>query len=327
MQVQQSANKKQLLKEKNPNIFYNLLFYLTFVVLIWFFIALLIPVVYNSGGYLTPVYSMFNGKITLAPFGIASAVFLGVYLIVAVTSLIMVFKLKTHKYPNIKNKKTNLVYYFILVFMLLLIIGFVIELFIPPTTSKMLSDSVDYYTSCWGYNFTTSEFFHNWVYYFNIVFFSILLFFGFFSILILYKVNKGTGFLAKFKENKEAIKQLIQKVKEARKEKAANREKKKRLLEEEDELLSNLNEIVIDEENKAQISQEVLLEKINERNRIKNKILDNHKEQEKLKMLNKLKSKKREAQPINKRSTKLKKQEIAIPDKELEEIFKNLEID
>ncbi len=307
------------------NIVYNVHFYSSFGVLIWFFACLLTPVVYNVGGILTPFYAEYNSALTLTPLGIISSIVAILWIVETIVFIIMSCKFKQHKYPNIENQKTNWAYYSILIIGFIIISLLVAGCFIPPKNHTEGYPG-NFYTAVWGFN--ELGLFGNGLWYTAVVLFSLLIIYGFFAVLILWKINSNTQILEFIKNRKEIFREMIEKVKEAKKTKAENRAKRKRLLEEEDELLNNLNEVVIEEDEVAGLSQEELQAKINKHNEIKNKIFDLHKQQEELKLeANPFARKKEKTEVINKRATKVKKQEIAIPDKELEEIFKNLDID
>lgn len=135
---------------------------------------------------------------------------------------------------------------------------------------------------------------------------------------------------------KDNIKLIIEAYKQNKKEKKELRKNKKRLIEEENKLLENLYEVDLpnsEEMMKKQvaISQVELEEKMNKNNELKKQLEDLVKQKEELKKESLKKSKLRsfvnKLQENNNSKSRNKKQEIAIPDKELEEIFKSLDIE
>lgn len=167
----------------------------------------------------------------------------------------------------------------------------------------------------------------NGVYTFNIVIFSLTFIYFSLAFFSLYLINKRSARLDRrtFKERKEMFKLLANEFKQKIKTKKENKEKRKLLLKEEEQLLVGLDNFESNEEIER-ISQEELQEKINKNNELKNRIIEIQSEQRKLKDDSKLFKSKNKKEEINKRSTKIKKHEITIPDEELEEIFKNLDI-
>lgn len=166
----------------------------------------------------------------------------------------------------------------------------------------------------------------NPVFYFNIVIFSLMLFYLLSSAFGLHMSNNRILISKKsFKERRESFKLLTNELKEKLKTKKENKEKRKLLLKEEEQLLVGLDNFESEKEIET-ISQEELQEKINKNNELKNRIMEIHAQQKKLKDESKLFKSKNQKEEINKRSTKIKKHEITIPDDELEEIFKNLDI-
>ena len=139
--------------------------------------------------------------------------------------------------------------------------------------------------------------------------------------------------------SKEAMKQMLNKYKENRKERQAIRKNKKELLEQENELLKNLyemdNELAKHNQDNLtpiqKINQRELEEKIAKNNELKKQLEELNKQKVELKKESAKRSKVRaalnKAQETNSWQAKAKKQEIAVPDKELEEIFKSLDID
>lgn len=139
--------------------------------------------------------------------------------------------------------------------------------------------------------------------------------------------------------SKKNIQELVAKYKANRKERQVIRKNKKELLEQENELLKNLYDL--DQQLNQQkgeelsviqkINQQELEEKIAKNNELKKQLEELNKQKVELKKESlrhsKFKSALHKAQETNMRQGKAKKQEIAVPDKELEEIFKSLDID
>lgn len=168
----------------------------------------------------------------------------------------------------------------------------------------------------------------------------IVLFSMFFGLAILayvvsYVVSNGLKINLSF--NKERFVQIQQKLKEKQDYRKQINKTKKELLDKESELLKDLHEInleKVDQEKKlGLISQEELETKISKNNEIKKQLEELVKQKaeiNKQKIANsKIRSalNKAQAKNNNKTTRKDKKQTITIPDKELDEIFKNLEID
>lgn len=129
------------------------------------------------------------------------------------------------------------------------------------------------------------------------------------------------------KQYRENIKLMLQNIKEQRKERKELKKSKKALREKEDELLSNLEKIKLDNNSDVnvveQLSQQELEEQISKTNALKEEIemLRNQRE-----MINQQANSKQK-QNLNRQPTRPKKQKIAVPDEELEDIFKSLDID
>lgn len=135
---------------------------------------------------------------------------------------------------------------------------------------------------------------------------------------------------------KENMKLILEAYKQNKKEKKELKKSKKRLLDEENKLLQNLYEIDVpnNEENmkkQVAISQAELEEKVNKNNELKKQLEDLVKQKEELKKESLKKSKFKsfinKLQENNNSKSKHKKQEIAVPDQELEEIFRSLDIE
>lgn len=164
------------------------------------------------------------------------------------------------------------------------------------------------------------------LYYFSISIFSIsIIYFVIASLVLVFINNKSSENRITLKQKKEMLKLFANEFKQKIKTKRETKEKRKLLLKEEEELLLGLKDYETFNEVPT-ISQEELQEKINKNNEIKNRIHEIHEKQKKLKNDSRFFKQKTEKEEINKRSTKIKKHEITIPDEELEEIFKNLDI-
>lgn len=167
--------------------------------------------------------------------------------------------------------------------------------------------------------------------YIPIIFFSILLASSLFSKFGFYMATKNLKIYSLF--DKERIQLVKEKLANKKKERQEIHKTKKELSQKENELLRNLyevNEDKIHEEKKLGIiSQEELEAKLSKNNEIKKQLDELIQEKAKIqkqKISNsKIKSVLYKSQTENK--PKKDKQKITIPDKELEEIFKNLEID
>lgn len=171
----------------------------------------------------------------------------------------------------------------------------------------------------------------------GIVLFSLALIFNALARFVAYRLRVSANKQKSF--DRQTMKDLLKQYKEARKEKQAIKQNKKELLEQENELLKNLYEIDKDlNQNKAddltpiqKINQQELEEKINKNNELKKQLEELNKQKAELKKKSisnsKIKSALHKAQNQNIKQTRNKKQEIAVPDKELEEIFKSLDID
>ena len=197
--------------------------------------------------------------------------------------------------------------------------------------SYKLSNNIDYTI------FSTSS---NSYVFFNSSIISIYVLFalGIFSIFFsfIYKfiyINKSSVAPSITKEN---IKLMVAAYKQNKKDRKKLRKNKKKLLEEENKLLQNLYEVDLpnsDDMMKKQvaISQLELEQKVNKNTELKKQLEDLVKQKEELKKeslkKSKLKSFINKLQENNISKAKNKKQEIAIPDQELEEIFKSLDIE
>lgn len=129
------------------------------------------------------------------------------------------------------------------------------------------------------------------------------------------------------KEYRESIKLMLQNIKQQRKERNELKKSKKALREKEDELLSNLEKIKLDNNSDVnvveQLSQQELEEQISKANALKEEIETLRYQRE---MMNQQTNSKQK-QNVNRQPTRPKKQKIAVPDEELEDIFKSLDID
>lgn len=173
---------------------------------------------------------------------------------------------------------------------------------------------------------------------------------GIYAVIVLFSVLFSLGVISWFvtncilrninlnlSVNKEVIKQIKTKIHEKREYNKQMNKTKKELLARENELLKSLNEVdlaKVDEEKKlGVITQEELERKLSKNNEIKKQLDDLIKEKAEIQKQKIANSKIRSAlnkiqnQDKNKTTRKDKKQTITIPDKELDEIFKNLEID
>lgn len=167
--------------------------------------------------------------------------------------------------------------------------------------------------------------------YIPIIFFSILLSVSLFSKFGFYISTKNFKIYALF--DKQKIQLAKEKYANKKKERQEINKTKKELSQKENELLRNLyefNEDKIHEEKKLGIiSQEELEAKLSKNNEIKKQLDELIQEKAKIKKQkisnSKIRSVLYKSQSENK--PKKDKQRITIPDKELEEIFKNLEID
>ena len=171
----------------------------------------------------------------------------------------------------------------------------------------------------------------------GIVVFSVAIGGYFLTILVSFLVARRAKLEKEF--SKETMKAMLEKYKENRKERQAIRKNKKELLDQENELLKNLYEMdqELAKHNQddlspiQRINQRELEEKIAKNNELKKQLEELNKQKVELKKESakhsKVKATLNKVQETNTRQAKAKKQEIAVPDKELEEIFKSLDID
>ena len=164
------------------------------------------------------------------------------------------------------------------------------------------------------------------------VFFSIPVLLLFVNYIVKYFYNNKISFPNKV--SMDDVKNYLNIYKQHRIEKKQIKQNMKKLIDEENKLLQNLYEVEdpnISENDQNLVSKESLEEKINKNNELK-KELENlvvKKQELKQQSLNKSRIKKfiNKLQDGNVNLNKNKKQEIAVPDKELEEIFRSLDID
>lgn len=168
-----------------------------------------------------------------------------------------------------------------------------------------------------------------------IVIFSVLFSLGTISWFVINYMLKNVNFNLTI--NKKIINELKTKLHEKREYNKQMNKARKELLAKENELLKSLHEVdlsKVDEEKKlGVITQEELENKLSKNNEIKKQLDELIKEKAEIQKQKIANSKIRSAlnkmqnQDKNKTTRKDKKQTITIPDKELDEIFRNLEID
>lgn len=164
-----------------------------------------------------------------------------------------------------------------------------------------------------------------------------VLLFGLFVFSCLFKYISYKGIKINFSFKKETFLQIQQKIKDKQDYKKQINKTRKELLEKENELLKTLHDVNLDkvdqEKKLGLISQEELETMISRNNEIKKQLEELVKQKAEINKQRVANSKIRtalsKAQSQNNKSTvrKDKKQTITIPDKELDEIFRNLEID
>ncbi|WP_353289926.1 hypothetical protein [Ureaplasma ceti] len=171
----------------------------------------------------------------------------------------------------------------------------------------------------------------------GIVLFSLALIFLTLAWLISLKMKKNLKKVSA--EEKVSMKDLIAQYKAAKQERKVLKQNKKELLAKENELLKNLYEIDKDLNTNnsdnltpiQKINQQELEEKLAKNNELKKQLEELAQRKAELKKQSisnsKIKSALNKAQENNSRVQRNKKQEIAVPDQELEEIFKSLDID
>lgn len=205
---------------------------------------------------------------------------------------------------------------------------------------NILSSDIVTYIPSNDLKYSLFSFSSNGYVYFNnsIIAIYVLFAFGIFSLVFIFifkliYINKSVVAPSITKEN---IKLIVNAYKQNKKEKKEIRKNKKRLIEEENKLLQNLYEVDLpnsEEQMKKQIeiSQSELEEKVSKNNELKKQLEDLIKQKEELKKeslkRSKLKSFVNKLQENNNSKIKNKKHEIAVPDQELEEIFKSLDIE
>lgn len=204
---------------------------------------------------------------------------------------------------------------------------------------SLLKDTIASYSSNFAFtpftNFSGGTVSYSSGIYAVIVLFSVLFSLGVISWFVTNYILKNINL--NLSVNKEAIKQIKTKIHEKREYNKQMNKTKKELLARENELLKSLNEVdlaKVDEEKKlGVITQEELESKLSKNNEIKKQLDELIKEKAEIQKQKIANSKIRSAlnkmqnQDKNKTTRKDKKQTITIPDKELDEIFKNLEID
>lgn len=165
-----------------------------------------------------------------------------------------------------------------------------------------------------------------------IVLFAFFLFLSFLSILVFIIIS--SNFKIKFSLNKEKIELYKEKLQAKKLERQQMAKTKRELAERETQLLKSLNDVSLDKVNEEKrmgiISQEELEAKLSQNNELKKQLDELIKQKQEINKQKIANSKIRSA--LNKTQNQLPKpkkdkQTITIPDKELDEIFRNLEID
>ena len=121
---------------------------------------------------------------------------------------------------------------------------------------------------------------------------------------------------------------MFQEYKKMQTERKELRKNKKALREQEDELLQNLEQIKVDNKHEdtviEQLSQQELEEEMAKTNALREEIEHLRRQREQIEQQAAQNSKKPKG---HRQPTRQKKQQISVPDEELEEIFKSLDID
>lgn len=204
---------------------------------------------------------------------------------------------------------------------------------------SLLKDTVASYTSNFAFtpftSFSGGTVSYSSGIYAVIVLFSVLFSLGVINWFVVNYIFKNINL--RLSVNKETIKEFKTKLHEKREYNKQMNKAKKELLARENELLKSLHEVdlaKVDEEKKlGVISQEELEKKLSKNHEIKKQLDELIKEKAEIQKQRIANSKIRSAlnkiqnQDKNKTTRKDKKQTITIPDKELDEIFRNLEID
>lgn len=316
-----SSNKEKIPFLKNPTLLYNSLFVSLLLSLIWLTMILLIPLEYPAvnQGYLSTIFFKSENIINLTEPGIVTLIFFFLFMFFDIFIILYIVRNKLLMYKN--NKKLNISHLTSLSLLGFLNILALLMLYIPAAN---LDDTVFYNAYTQVFNKLLS---HNWLWYVFIVLFSLSLIYSVLNILIsnwIYKSNAKFNIKEYFNAKKQMFQNLFNEMKAAANKRRENKLKKKHLLEEEQELLKNLNEIDL---STAQ-SDDSFEKNVKLNNDIRSRINEIHEETAEINQSNvNIFNKKTNSVKMNKRSNRIKKQEIAVPDKELEEIFKHLEID
>lgn len=292
---------------------------------IWLFILCMLPI-FSSTLEIGNVTQIFyketpSSIFTLTALGYVNLVFSAIVLSLNIAAIVLRKKNKYKDfYFNKLKKSANISFYTFFALYLAIMLVMMLNLFIPPFG---INSNSSYYSLM--YSFENSSIVKSIGWYFIIVLFSVLISLYFTTFIVLGMLQSNLLNIQKIKEKHQILKAFFEDLKKIQKEKKANKEKKRKIIAEEEELLSNLKEIT--EEEKQLISEEEFQERMKSNNEIRNKIKELQKQQEEIRKQQSIFLKNRKEDTINRRPLKPKKQEITIPDKELEEIFKNIELD
>lgn len=292
---------------------------------IWLFILCMLPPITSESGNIATLFYKSSSATSIFGFNTLGYVNLVFTILVFILNIVTIsFRIKTKNkdfYFNNLKKNANITFYVFLSIYLLIILLMTFNLLIPPL-------GINNNSSYWSFMYIlegTNNVVKSAGWYIIIVLFSLSVSLYFVTLIVLGMLQSNVLNIAKMKEKHQALKAFFEDLKKLQKEKKANKQKKKQILAEEEQLLNNLQEVT--EEQKQLISEEEFQERMKFNNEIKNKIRELQKQQEEIKRQQSIFLKNRKEDTINRRPLKPKKQEITIPDKELEEIFKNIELD